>query len=305
MVPFILGFSLAAGNIQFIPKKTPETINKENLVKVLSYNVRLFDLYNWTENIESRKNIVGLIKTMDADIICLQEFYSSLGKGFNNVDTLLKYQDANFFHIEYTQMLYKRDFYGIATFSKYPIVNKGTLEFKKSLSNVCIFTDIKVNKDTIRVYNMHLQSFRFDKRDYEFIENLQNMDEIKDLREEEQLEGTKHILKRLKLGFKKRAAQTDLIAEHIKSSPYPVIVCGDFNDTPSSYVYRKIKGKLNDAFIESGRGFGTTYTGPFPEFRIDYILHDEYFDSYEYRTVRKKYSDHYPVSCYINLHPDK
>ena len=107
----------------------------------------------------------------------------------------------------------------------------------------------------------------------------------------------KDISHRLKYAFRKRAHQADVLSDHIHTSPYPVIVCGDFNDTPVSYTYHKIRGDLVDAFIESGRGIGNTYSGMFPSYRIDYILHSRNLRSGGFETVRVDYSDHFPVSC--------
>jgi endonuclease/exonuclease/phosphatase family metal-dependent hydrolase len=93
----------------------------------------------------------------------------------------------------------------------------------------------------------------------------------------------------------------DILSAHIRQSPYPTIVCGDFNDTPVSYTYHKMRGKLVDAFIESGSGIGNTYLGNFPSFRIDYIFHSKSFRSCCFRTDRINMSDHYPVMCTLSL----
>jgi endonuclease/exonuclease/phosphatase family metal-dependent hydrolase len=96
-----------------------------------------------------------------------------------------------------------------------------------------------------------------------------------------------------------------MIAEHMKSCRYKMIVCGDFNDTPSSYAYRTVRGDLKDAFMESGNGISTTYAGKIPFQRIDYILHDESFSSYNYKVIKETITDHYPVSCYLSVPPEK
>lgn len=98
-----------------------------------------------------------------------------------------------------------------------------------------------------------------------------------------------------------RAFQARKVADHIKKSPYPVIVCGDFNDTPVSYAYRKVKGELKDAFVEAGWGISNSYNGELPSFRIDYILHDKKFKAVNYSRDRVVYSDHFPVRCRLSM----
>lgn len=268
-------------------------------LKVMSYNVRLFDLYNWSHNLQTKEKIFVLLEGSDPDILCLQEFYSADDKQFNNFKRLKESLRANQVHVEYPITLHKTDHWGIATYSAYPIVNKGVLYFDQKTANICIYTDLKIEADTVRVYNCHLESVRFGAAEYKFIENLGNSEA-----EEETVERTRNILKRLKNAFIKRAAQADLIASHIKASPYPVIVCGDFNDTPLSYTYQQLSEGLNDSFRESGGGMGSTYSGPIPGLRIDYILQSPRFSSYEFNILRSKLSDHYPVLSKMVLEPE-
>jgi endonuclease/exonuclease/phosphatase family metal-dependent hydrolase len=105
----------------------------------------------------------------------------------------------------------------------------------------------------------------------------------------------------LKNAFIKRARQADMLAEKISESPYPVIICGDFNDTPVSYTYKKIKSSLSDSFMEAGSGIGSTYSKIFPSFRIDYSLHESNMKAIYTERVRLKLSDHYPVLTYLRL----
>jgi endonuclease/exonuclease/phosphatase family metal-dependent hydrolase len=206
------------------------------------------------------------------------------------------YLKANYAHLEYTVTLHKTDHWGIATFSKFPIVKKASTHFAKKGGNIFISSDIKVNEDTLRVYNIHLESIRFDWPEYKFIENLTN-DDV----EQDELKGSLTILRHLRKAFVKRARQVDILQDSIAASPYPVILCGDFNDTPSSYTYSVISDNLTDAFRKSGSGAGKTYAGPFPSFRIDYIFHDEKIESFCYRTIKERLSDHYPISCMMKL----
>lgn len=266
------------------------------MLKVMSYNVKVFDLYNWSHNKETRSKIFSLIQDESPEIACFQEFFHRDSSDFCNVDSLKKLNDFKYAHVEYTTQGKFHQHFGIATFSKYPIVNTGMLDFGYKGNNVCIYSDIKVGKDTFRVYNMHLQSIAFSKGDYKYATDLQNDVQTEDI------EHSKNILRRLKRAFVKRSRQADLIHESIIHSPYAVIVCGDFNDTPSSYTYSTISQSLTDSFIESGTGLGKSYVGAFPSFRIDYILHDDKFKSYDFRTIREELSDHFPVVTYLEVH---
>jgi endonuclease/exonuclease/phosphatase family metal-dependent hydrolase len=307
LITILIGSNILLGFVQYnIKTKFPErmhdykAIKDKEKVKIMSYNVRLFDLYNWWHNLETRGKMFNLITDESPDIACFQEFFHSDRGAFHNLDTLVEFMNAKNYHVEYTINLRKSDHWGMATFSKYPIVNKGKLEFGgKYSNNSCIYSDIKINDDTIRVYNIHLQSINFMKKDYSFMDSLIDKDQ------DAQIEGSKRILWLLKKAYIKRAKQTDMVAEHISHSPYPVIVCGDFNDPPSSYAYHILSHNLKDAFRETGRGFGQTFIGgSVPSFRIDYILHDKKFKAYQFTTIHKPYSDHYPITCLLDLHPE-
>lgn len=264
----------------------------------MSYNSMLFDLYNWSKNIQSRNIILTTLAEENPDILCLQEFYTSEEvNDFNNIDTLTNLLNAKNSHIEYTTTLRKLDHWGIATFTKYPIIRKGKIQFNTRTNNICIYTDMIINKDTVRVYNMHLQSISFSKADYKFISEMQDDTTVV----EGEMEKSKSILRRIKRAFVKRAIQADIIATHIETCPYKIILCGDFNDTPASYVYRTIRGNLKDAFVESGTGFSQTYAGKFPRFRIDYILHSDDFESKNYHHLTETLTDHYPIVTHISV----
>lgn len=265
--------------------------------KLLSFNVRVFDLYMWTEEKTTRNKIFEFLNEEDADVVCLQEFYHSTKLNptyeFKTLDTLLKFLRAKDYHVDYSTTLRETDNWGIITFSSFPIINKGKLDFPIKNDNTCIFTDIVKGKDTIRIYNAHLASIQLNQHDYKVMQKMYNNDYSPELEEELVL------LEKLKIGFKIRSLQAETIAKSIKSSPYPVVVCGDFNDTPSSYAYQIIRAKLKDAFVESGNGMGRTYNGEFPSFRIDYILHSPALEAFDFQVHPLKLSDHYPLSVYL------
>ncbi|WP_377131189.1 endonuclease/exonuclease/phosphatase family protein [Rufibacter roseus] len=265
-------------------------------MRVLSFNARLFDLYRWSGNPRTREKIFKMVQEESPDIVCFQEFYTSKKAGRNNLDTLIVLQRAKNNHVAYTETLRKTDHWGIATFSVYPIVHKGNILFNEETNNLCIYTDLLVGQDTVRVYNVHFQSNRFKREDYEFLENPGAVPSS-----DEKIAASRNIIRRLQVGAIKRARQVEKVAEHIKNSPYPVIICGDFNDPPASFTYNKISKGLEDAFVKTGWGVGNTYNGLYPILRIDYLLHSPEFSSSGYRTIRQNLSDHYPILADIWL----
>ncbi len=197
--------------------------NMKGRIKVLSYNVRNFDLYNWSHNKETRNNIFSFLKKESADIVCLQEFFQGDSGYFETLDSVLAATRSVDNHIRYTLTRRNKDHWGIATISKYPIVFKGKIPFKYKSNSICIFSDLKIGEDTVRVYNMHLQSISFGYADYKFIEALKENNDTLDVDDIEI--ASKNILRRIKRAFIKRATQTEKIIAHIKNFKYPVIIC--------------------------------------------------------------------------------
>ncbi len=289
--------SLVHFNTQFQVSFGEQDKAPDNSFKLMSWNVKLFDLYNWSGNAETRSKMFSVITNEQPAVLCLQEFYSQDKGTFRNLDTLPKLLSLLHVHSAYTTTLRKTDHWGVATFSKYPIVNEGKIVFNVKSNNICIYTDLLVNKDTIRVYNMHLQSINFGYDDIHFVETMLNEEEAQN-----EIESSKNILRRMKRAYTRRAGQADAIAKHMSTCKYPMIICGDFNDTPISFTYNILTENMNDAFQESGSGFGKTFINPLPIPRIDYILHSNVLKSWEFKTIETEgMSDHYPIVCKISL----
>lgn len=301
---FLLSFLLILIGINhlnnFLPLRLGKTNTKgfikenPNQIKILSYNVRLFNIYEWLSDPGTNQDILNFIRSEHPDVICLQEFYTSPEKNYQPQKIKQFFSETPYNYIHYSFKNGKNSGYGIATYSRYPIVNQGTIGFQKT-SNDAIFTDIVIKKDTIRIYNNHLQSVQLQKRNYSFLDTL------KFRYDDEQIKEIKDISVRLKTAYIKRSSQVDAISKHIKSSAFPVIVCGDFNDTPVSYSYRKMRKGLKDAFISAGQGTGSTYQGIFPYFRIDYIFHDNQFKPLLFERVETQLSDHFPILCVFEI----
>lgn len=272
------------------------TVPTINSVKVMSYNVRIFDLYNKANRDNSRDGIFNFLTKESPDIACFQEFYHQEGTTeFVTRDTLLTILNTSFFQERYTHKMVGDKYFGLATFSKYPIINSGEISFENDLNNFCIYSDIKKELDTFRVYNAHLGSIRLQDKDYAFFGDKET-GKIYQRNPEEQM-----ILSRLRLAYEKRAVQIEKVMHDINQSPYPVIFCGDLNDTPVSYCYRQLNMVLNDAFVNSGNGIGTTYIGKIPSNRIDYIFYSNQFSDTQFNTHDIAFSDHKPISTVINL----
>ena len=265
--------------------------NKSNTFKVLSYNVRLFNYFENKKGLNSEKQVLKFLKASKADIICLQEFFIMGDPASNEKEIETTLGGQYYSHIKVLGSG-KNRYYGIATFSKFPVIGKGEIIHPRS-SSLSIYTDVLIDRDTFRVYNNHLQSFRLKRMERSLIE------EIMVSNDKETLGEVKNLSSSLKNGFVRRAIQAQVLKENINSSPYPVIVLGDFNDTPVSYSYRKIRKGLNDSFVIAGYGAGFTYKGNYPPNRIDYILYNNPLICSYFEILKVKYSDHYPIEAYF------
>jgi endonuclease/exonuclease/phosphatase family metal-dependent hydrolase len=282
-----IGFNHISNYIQFARPSG----NKANTFKVLSYNVRLFNYFENNHGVTSEKKVIEFLKAQKPDIICLQEFFLS---GYPLVEEkfILQALGGKYYSHMKLSISGKNRYYGIITLSRFPIVSKGEIIHPGS-SSLSIYTDVLIQKDTFRIYNNHLQSFRLKRMERSFIEELTASDN------KETMNDVKSLSITLKKGFVKRALQAEILKNQINRSPFPVIVAGDFNDTPVSYAYRKIRSGLYDSFVNSGYGAGFTYKGNYPPNRIDYILYDNSLLNSYFETIRVKYSDHYPIIAYF------
>jgi endonuclease/exonuclease/phosphatase family metal-dependent hydrolase len=292
----VLGWNHIGRLVQINQKKDFDKATKS--VKVFSYNIQNFVGQNvantkYITNFENQAKIMNLIKDQDAEIICLQEMLYDRGDVQKFVaDFGQKIKAPNFYYRNYYNTTNQK-LDAIAIFTRFPVIKKGYLE--QDEKTIGIYNDLIIAKDTIRLYNLHLASIHFKKEEYDFIGDLPNQQDQEVIKKH-----SIQVISKLQAAFVKRGRQAAIVKEHLKNSPYPVIICGDFNDTPTSYAYRKIASGLTDAFVESGEGFGVTYAGEsFPSFRIDYILHDDVFISRGFIRHKNSFSDHYPISCYL------
>ena len=278
------------------PSEIPVNSSQDKYLKALSYNVRGFNIYQWSREPEAKKEIFEFLESQEPQLVCFQEYFTSEKSGQTHAQISRQLDYLPFSAVYYTADPANRNGFGIATFSKHPILKKSRIPFNSSF-NAAMYTDILFRSDTIRIFNIHLQSIRFQEDNYAFI------DTARFKYSNEQISEIRAIGSRLKTAFTLRAEQAKVIASYIKDSPHPVVVMGDFNDTPQSYAYRKIKKGLDDSFRKAGRGFGNTYAGELPSFRIDYILYGAPLLSAEFNRIKTDHSDHYPISTKLFI-PD-
>lgn len=285
LIVILIGFSYLKSSINF--SFTSSKAKKKGYFSVMSYNVKVFNVYNHLQGKDSinAKNLIRQVVEDSSDIKCLQEFFcEDNSKVFNTIARIN--QDKKYYYITTPKLKKRHNYFGLAIFSKYPIINSGEIIFPKS-KNKSHFADIKIKNDIVRVYNVHFQSISLDESKMFDNESYEEFKETYD-----------NVFERMKKGFQKRAKQADLLVEHIKKSPYPVIVCGDFNDTPYSYTYTSFKNILSNAFEKAGSGFDFSYNGKMFFLRIDNQFFNEKLKIHYFETDRKmSYSDHFPLKA--------
>ncbi|MDO5608288.1 MAG: endonuclease/exonuclease/phosphatase family protein [Capnocytophaga sp.] len=244
----------------------------EKALTLMSFNVRLFNHYNWHPDKDLDQKIMTFIKEKNPDIIAIQEHYRSA-----------KNEPKEY---PYRKIIYKNktDQSGQAVYSRFPILQAGSLNFPDTGNNG-MYADIIIAHDTLRLYNVHLESMHINP-------------------EEEELshENSKKLIRKIGSRFARQQEQTEILKAHMQTSPYRIIVCGDFNNTAFSYIYKEIKGKnMVDTFEKSGFGLGRTFNFKYFPLRIDFILMDSSIHVYDHQTFDVDYSDHFPIMAAFGL----
>jgi len=262
----------------FQTKSKFKALAKDNSFSALTFNSQLFYFCGGLkeEVREHQSKIAHFLKQENTDVLCLQEAREGITSSLN-----YPYQSINGFNHIY---------------SKYEIVNSGEIAFNENSTNLSCYADMLVHYDTIRVYNLHLESLHLGNEDYAL---LKEWDETNP--EDEFKNKTQKISNKINKATSIRVSQVETIIESIKDSPYPTLLCGDFNDVPQSYVYRRLNDNHKDAFLESGKGFGATYRQLIFPFRIDYILADNNWSAYNFEVLDEKLSDHQAIRCEIEI----
>ncbi|MEO6346473.1 MAG: endonuclease/exonuclease/phosphatase family protein [Aquaticitalea sp.] len=267
LIVLLIGYNYLGSLYKFTSSKN---VDDPEDISVMNYNVRLFNVFKWIPDTSVDQKIVDFINEKQPDILSIQEYRRDndiVFAGYEKFEMISGEKVKN----------------GQAILSKFPIVNSGSIEFPDSYNNA-IFIDVVKGTDTIRVYNVHLQSMKIDA----------NGDALTK-------ESSENLFRQVSKTFTMQQFQTELFLLHKKRCPYKMIICGDFNNTAYSYVYREIKGDLKDAFVEAGNGFGRTFNFKFFPVRIDFILVDDGFEINSFKNFDVLLSDHYPIMSRVKI----
>ena len=245
---------------------------------IASYNVAMF---NRETSGFIAQDILADMRRQNVDVLCMQE-YNEISGDKKNSDSYKEY---------FPYMAVGRN--DMVIYSRYPIINQKTISFEET-NNSAMWADIDIKGNEFRVFNVHMQTTGINRtlhRVNKFSKQNQEIDNNRVL---------KAIYGNYMLGMMFRVGQAITVANERHNSKLPVILCGDFNDVPYSYVYNTLLGDLVDGFKECGKGWMYTFRGK-KAVRIDYIFHDKQFRGIDYYKTEITYSDHYPVFMRIAL----
>lgn len=275
-------------SVVFAWKSGPSILEQkpENTLRLISWNIQSFN--GLTKNQVARKlartELAASILKFNADVVCLQEFNHTDGHNPESDNLALFKKQYPYHHFSKDYIRNGGDYQsGCIIFSKYPIINTGKIKYPVAES--LIYADLVKGNDTVRIFTTHLQSFKFKEADYSDLEKIRDQDD-------ESLKASKNIVRKMRLAFKRRGTQAGIVRDELDKSPYPSVICGDFNDVPNSYTYFHIKNDWQDAFLKKSFGIGRTFIALAPTLRIDYILANPAFQVRSFDMIDEGLSDH-------------
>ncbi len=285
----IAAFVLAFPSIRIFMPLHSSSQPPEGCIKVLSYNVAAYG-GNYRYN-QAMDTIFGYLKQQKADIVCFQEDMTVKFNPVEHFPELYPYNDT----VHVTPPGYPL-INAVGIHSRFPIIRRERISYE-SLANGSVAFFLQIGADTVIVVNNHLESTHLSTDDRQRYKAMMRGDMDRASTKEE----TRLILDKLSKAMAQRAEQAKAVSRYIEQHRgYPLIVCGDFNDTPISYVRRTIAQGLTDCYVDTGNGLGLSYNQRGFNFRIDHIMCSSHFKPYNcYVDDKMDASDHYPIICWL------
>ncbi|WP_233636150.1 endonuclease/exonuclease/phosphatase family protein [Hymenobacter setariae] len=272
-------------------------------LRLLSYNVRIFNVYPQLRRLDpaAPAKAIKWLAASPADVLCLQEYYQE-PPGAHSPDGKLFQVGERLGHGSGRQVFVSKTLtnsigaeFGLAIFSRLPIVGRGEISFGRLTQNHAMWVDVvgPGRGDTVRIFNTHLQSMSLDEGDIVAAGSSRAGFKSKG----------RSLLGRFVRGAAARAWQADTLLAHVRRSPYPVLLAGDLNDLPYSYAYSQLASELQNAWATVGFGPGNTYHGRLPPL----LRIDQQFAGLQWRVLGCRihseipYADHFPVEGLYQL----
>ena len=253
--------------------------------RVMSYNVHYFShLDSEVKRDEFVNQVINMVREQSPDVFCCQEFRQYLsGKSYQQC--IMEF--ANGIGYPFFSYNQKNTPEGNVIFSKYPL-SDAQMDFGKKGYGTITIVDAG-ERGLFYVANVHLVSYNITNNELRVLENPAEQPNLLDTL-------GMSVVRNLISGFRCRNEQMDVVLEELPQVDAPVIVCGDFNETPVSYVHRKMrKAGYTDSFLKVGRGIKPTYAGKLPLLRIDYCWVNDKVRPLHFTRIRRIASDHYPI----------
>ncbi|MBQ9473987.1 MAG: endonuclease/exonuclease/phosphatase family protein [Bacteroidales bacterium] len=287
---FLLSLGAMLLRMSYIPLymqvgNTVKEAGERNTITVLDFNLHGYKgpETNFDLSDTNARLFLQLVDSLQPDVICLQEFTRKT-KNVNVVDSM---RNKGYRHCANAESTNTDRPGQEAFFSRLPVVATHKIGERSKF-----YADIIAHGDTVRVFCMHLGSYSLNDSDMEELNNISHGD----------IEASNSAtLRKFVSTIRKHGQEWQMVEPLVTSTPYPTLYCGDWNDTPASYFYQNLTRHATDAYRECGSGTGTTYHGPFPAFRIDYICHSNDIETISYRRIKSDISDHYPIVATLAL----
>ena len=290
-----------AATIAFPPLRKPVEDVAQPVIKLMSYNVHGFTPYHNQPDPQEKysRAMLQLIADQQPDVICLQEFFTSDNPRLKKKDFKTYISDS----LGYPYRYFSSDFNpshstshsGVIIFSRWPICRADKIPIiQHPHAESLIYADLRIGTDTVRLFTVHLQSIYLNQNDLIRIEEMKQGNDTA-------WRASRPIWSKLKRAFIRRSEESKRVKQALNQSPYPVILCGDFNDTPVSFTYFTLVRGMQDGFLKCGYGLGATYYSISPTLRIDYILASKHWRFMRFMRIPVHLSDHYPIVAELQL----